>query len=1010
MVKNKIRAITLLILALAAYFLILLSSHYVFCRDTVISTTNEEALLLLKSFTGKTLRDIDPSPLGGSDKGLLKSMPAVMASKKEGNELVSSDTPSNVMMAPKENTYTGIERIMVGGKEEALKISPHIQAGEGSSVQVDDELLIHIGGYTKNYNNVTRSIQFFNITSQTWISERMLELPPEVAETHQGVAFEASSRMLYVISGQKGPGCSPATSLSVRIDIDTGRHEWLPDLPQPRFSPGVEILTDPRVVTRKYLHVFGGAGERRDLIATNHWRLTIDSDDITDLRKLTWEELESVPDAGTHGRSFQYDGYIYSTAFCSMDQAVLKSKPMAACQRYAVQKMHQVLHHFTDAGHTFRYPVHQVDAHWERLTDMPFAMCHTGGVFALGKLFLLGGGTSTKQVWGGSYPSMEYIVQIYDPATDAWDVRPYSNKKGFLVHTKANWYDARRNQISGLRPAESFITLQLSSDTNVSLTTEQEFRSLRRSFLRRTRGESIRAAASCIQSEGRNEIEFFTVFDKEYDNVRGTWNKRVYDRQFPDFVTFPNNTAHISGIVKCAKRSGYRVCGRNGNHSFEGDTCTYGIVVDVRRLTTLEVLNREKGVIRSGSGMFLGRLAVELAPYKLTLPMGHCASVGLTGLVLVGGQGLLSRHYGMTSDFVESIELVDHNGKIINATRSNEYSDYLWLARGGGSAVEHFPGIITAIQFVNIPNVVTDKPVWTKFQFDYNATVDNAEKLLLAWQEFYLSKTNKADPLFSRLTAEPWLWLNRFYSKGYKPSLFLVGYFYGNDQEHKEFMDRIMPKLESWFEPTTKSPAERYDDMTFHRMLGGVANNRNLASGVHGWDLKETRNGMFTNHWKGYSAVASDRVTGKAFRTLAESIFSAKPYSRRYVEFKPLGGAIGNLGQNATAFWHRNALWWSLSSHSYMSKDKSDHVRDLLHSSRHGHDRFIAEMGAAYQGGYAGYIDRSNSSARDLERYYGKNGARISQIKHFRDPHNLFRNYLPTESMANAPFDLREPY
>jgi FAD/FMN-containing dehydrogenase len=132
--------------------------------------------------------------------------------------------------------------------------------------------------------------------------------------------------------------------------------------------------------------------------------------------------------------------------------------------------------------------------------------------------------------------------------------------------------------------------------------------------------------------------------------------------------------------------------------------------------------------------MTLGAVAEELDHHGLVLPMGHCASVGLTGLMLVGGQGVLSRHLGLASDYVGAIELVDHQGRIVVATSSNDFSDYLWLARGGGSGVQHFPGIITAVTLDNLVqrSVPSHKHVFTAFQINYEATVDNAENLLLA--------------------------------------------------------------------------------------------------------------------------------------------------------------------------------------------------------------------------------------------------------------------------------------
>lgn len=89
--------------------------------------------------------------------------------------------------------------------------------------------------------------------------------------------------------------------------------------------------------------------------------------------------------------------------------------------------------------------------------------------------------------------------------------------------------------------------------------------------------------------------------------------------------------------------------------------------------------------------------------------MGTCSSVGLTGLKLNGGQGPRTRWSGVTSGHLYYVELIDRTGRSIVANASNEYSDLLWLARGGGSVGYHYPCIITGLKFGNLVSYPFDR-------------------------------------------------------------------------------------------------------------------------------------------------------------------------------------------------------------------------------------------------------------------------------------------------------------
>lgn len=282
-------------------------------------------------------------------------------------------------------------------------------------------------------------------------------------------------------------------------------------------------------------------------------------------------------------------------------------------------------------------------------------------------------------------------------------------------------------------------------------------------------------------------------------------------------------------------------------------------------------------------------------------------------------------------------------------------------------------------------------------------SVDDAVQMLSDWQDFHLDKANVGYPLFNRLTVEPWLFVDMMKEKGWKRKVYVTVYFYGTAKHREEFCSKYLPKLEELFVGPEKGEITNWQERTavgFHRHLAGVKSNKELSSGKHGYALH--------GPWKGYSAVASKAVSKNSFRMLAEGILESQPLTKRYVEIKSLGGAVKQLDKSETAFWHRDALWWSLSNHFFPKDVEMDsvHIHSLKNKSRRNHEKFIDAMGNSFSGYYAGYIDRSsssNSSTRDrnFELYYGNNAHRVRDIKFGRDPNNLFRIYVP-EALPHA--------
>jgi FAD/FMN-containing dehydrogenase len=86
---------------------------------------------------------------------------------------------------------------------------------------------------------------------------------------------------------------------------------------------------------------------------------------------------------------------------------------------------------------------------------------------------------------------------------------------------------------------------------------------------------------------------------------------------------------------------------------------------------------------------------LELAPFLAergrAFPGGHCATVGLGGFLLQGGQGWDSRARGWACQSVVGLDVVTADGTLVRAD-AGQNSDLLWAARGAGPG---FPGVIT---------------------------------------------------------------------------------------------------------------------------------------------------------------------------------------------------------------------------------------------------------------------------------------------------------------------------
>ncbi|MEU4193574.1 FAD-binding oxidoreductase [Kribbella sp. NPDC026611] len=167
----------------------------------------------------------------------------------------------------------------------------------------------------------------------------------------------------------------------------------------------------------------------------------------------------------------------------------------------------------------------------------------------------------------------------------------------------------------------------------------------------------------------------------------------------PAYVLRPVSVEDVRAAVRFARDEGLPLAVRGGGHSFPGfGTNDGGVVIDLSRLTAVEVVDKDKHLVRIGGGATWGQVATALAPHGLAISSGDTRSVGVGGLTLSGGIGWKVRKYGLAMDSLVAAELVTAAGDVVRAS-ADEHPELFWALRGGGGNF----GIVTAFEFTAHP-------------------------------------------------------------------------------------------------------------------------------------------------------------------------------------------------------------------------------------------------------------------------------------------------------------------
>lgn len=423
----------------------------------------------------------------------------------------------------------------------------------------------------------------------------------------------------------------------------------------------------------------------------------------------------------------------------------------------------------------------------------------------------------------------------------------------------------------------------------------------------------------------------------------------------PIAVTYPKTTEQVCRIVRIANENNLKVQAKSGGHSY-ANLCNPdgGIVIDLKHFQNFEIDTKTwRGKI--GRGTLLGDLTKRMyEPHKRAMAHGTCPAVGIGGHATIGGLGPSARMWGSALDHVLEVEMVVASGEVIRANEEQN-ADIFWAVKGAGASF----GVIT--EFVVRTEPAPEKAVQYSFAFTGKSWEDMA-KTFRAWQD-YISRPDLPRAFSTTATVT-------------EAGLTISVTYYGTDED----FDKLNFKQNFAGNQTEKT-------LLFDDYLGLVLHwaeelALEIVSGIPAHTYTKT---LTFDH----CSRIPDTVVDKMFRYLEKA---EKGTPIWFVIFDLEGGAVNDVAPNATAYAHRNALYYlqsyAINPLGKVSTESKDFLKGLNKIIRDG----LAAAGESTDlGAYPGYVDLELGAGAQ-KAYWGANLPRLESIKLTWDPRDVFSN------------------
>lgn len=429
--------------------------------------------------------------------------------------------------------------------------------------------------------------------------------------------------------------------------------------------------------------------------------------------------------------------------------------------------------------------------------------------------------------------------------------------------------------------------------------------------------------------------------DKGYDQARTIWNAMI-DRK-PALIARCTGVADVQTAVKFAAEYNLLTAVRGGGHNIAGNAvCDGGLMIDLSLLSSVRI-NPVARLAHVGPGATLGDFDHEAQAFGLATPVGINSITGVAGLTLGGGFGWLSRKYGMTVDNLVGVDVVTADGTFLKAS-ADENPDLFWAVRGGGGNF----GIVTRFEFKLHPvgpEVLSGLIV---------LPLKDAASALKKYRTFAEGLGDDTSVWVVLRQAPPLPFLPEDVHG--KDVLVFALCHIGDTEEGRKAIDPLR---------------------SFGTVLGEFVGVQPYAAWQTAFDPLLTPG--VRNYWKSHNFLdLDDKLIDLAVRHTA-----TLPSPQSEIFFGQLGGEIGRIAKDSTAYPHRDANY-VMNVHGRWDKAADD--EKCIGWSR----EFFKETAPYATGGV--YINFMTEEETDrVGSAFGSSYDRLKKIKQKYDPNNLFR-------------------
>ena len=348
--------------------------------------------------------------------------------------------------------------------------------------------------------------------------------------------------------------------------------------------------------------------------------------------------------------------------------------------------------------------------------------------------------------------------------------------------------------------------------------------------------------------------------DEDYDRERAVWNG-AHDRR-PMIIARCAGVADVNRTVDLARSEGLPLALRGGGHSIPGfSTIDDGIVLDLSLMKGIQV-DPVRRTVTAQAGCTWKDLDAETQQFGLAVTGGLVSSTGIAGFTVGGGIGWLMRQQGLTCDNLIAADIVTADGQFVH-TSADERPDLFWGLRGGGGNF----GVVTSFEF---QLHVVGPTVFAGLVF-YPA--EEVEQVLRGYRAACAGAPDELTTLVNLTTAPPVPFLPE--SVHGKPIVGVGGCWSG--------------ELDAGDAATAP-----------FRSLGTVIADVFAPNPYAGW--QQALDPLYPRGVHNYFRSAFIRTADDASLRVLQDAFATVPSAMTEVHLQHLGGAVGRVPADSTAF------------------------------------------------------------------------------------------------------------